>query len=165
MLSHNTIKFDDIIEVLRNSNRILDPKIPFPQADVFSRVVALLGLLVERDLTTDEVTLNDGFDARQAYYCADAAMYLGLVTGTRRKGPRFIPGHISRYKGIMVILGDKAYGKSKQFHAVDEAIRTAQFLRNKALRDWMENKGVGKYDLSKYCTVLAAEFPFADKLN
>jgi putative transposase len=29
----------------------------------------------------------------------------------------------------------------------------------------MEQKGVGKYQLSAYCKVLAAEFPFAQKLN
>lgn len=44
-------------------------------------------------------------------------------------------------------------------------MRTAQFIRNKALRYWMDNPGVGKYDLSRYCTVLAAEFPFAHQLN
>lgn len=87
VLSHNAIELDDIIEVLRNSNRILEPKIPFPQADRFSRVVDLLGLLVERDLTTDEVTLNYGFDERQTYYYADAAMYLGLVTSQHQRTP------------------------------------------------------------------------------
>ena len=29
----------------------------------------------------------------------------------------------------------------------------------------MDNKGGGKYDLNKYCAVLAAEFPFAKELN
>ena len=48
---------------------------------------------------------------------------------------------------------------------MDEAIRTAQFIRNKALRYWMDNKGVDKYDLSAYCKVLAAQFPFAAELN
>lgn len=48
---------------------------------------------------------------------------------------------------------------------MDEAIRTAQFIRNKALRYWMDNKEVGKYQLSAYTKVLASEFPFADKLN
>ena len=52
-----------------------------------------------------------------------------------------------------------------QYQRMDEAIRTAQFIRNKALRYWMNNKGVGKYQLSAYCKVLAAEFPFAHKLN
>ena len=29
----------------------------------------------------------------------------------------------------------------------------------------MDNKGIGKYDLSAYCAVLAKEFPFAGQLN
>ena len=52
-----------------------------------------------------------------------------------------------------------------QYQRMDEAIRTAQFIRNKALRYWMDNFGVGKYQLSAYCKVLAESFPFAHKLN
>jgi putative transposase len=48
---------------------------------------------------------------------------------------------------------------------VDEAIRTFQFVRNKALRHWMDNKGTGKYDLSRLCAVLAKQFAWAGKLN
>jgi putative transposase len=65
----------------------------------------------------------------------------------------------------VLVLEAKIYGKQAQYQAVDEAILTAQFIRNKALRYWMEQKGVGKYQLSAYCKVLAAEFPFAQKLN
>jgi putative transposase len=65
----------------------------------------------------------------------------------------------------MLVLETKIYGKQAQYQAMDEAILTAQFIRNKALRYWMEQKGVGKYQLSAYCKVLAAEFPFAQKLN
>ena len=65
----------------------------------------------------------------------------------------------------MLVLEMKIYAKHKQCLAMDEAIRTAQFIRNKALRYWMDNIGVGKYDLSAYCKVLAAEFPFAAQLN
>ena len=65
----------------------------------------------------------------------------------------------------MLVLEAKIYGKQTQFDAIDEAIRTGQFIRNKALRYWMDNKGIGKYQLSAYCKVLAAEFPLAQKLN
>ena len=65
----------------------------------------------------------------------------------------------------MLVLEAKIYGKQAQYNAVDEAIRTGQFIRNKALRYWMDNKGVGKYQLSAYCKVLAAEFPFAHKVR
>ncbi len=65
----------------------------------------------------------------------------------------------------MLVLEMKIYGKQAQYNAMDEAIQTAQFIRNKALRYWMDNKGVGKYQLSAYCKVLAAELPFANELN
>jgi len=65
----------------------------------------------------------------------------------------------------MLVLEFKAYGKTNQFVAVDEAIRTAKFIRNSCIRLWMDNKGTGKNDLQKYCAVLAKEFPFADELN
>ncbi|MEH2381672.1 MAG: transposase [Nostoc sp.] len=65
----------------------------------------------------------------------------------------------------MIVYEFKVKGKQKQYQAIDEAISTSQFIQNKCLRYWMDNKDVGKYDLNKYCAVLAEEFPFADELN
>jgi putative transposase len=56
-------------------------------------------------------------------------------------------------------------GTKEQYQAFDDAIRTAQFIRNKAVRYWMDNQGVGKADLYKLCKDLAKEFAFALKLN
>jgi putative transposase len=56
-------------------------------------------------------------------------------------------------------------GNKEQYQALDDAIRTAQFIRNKAVRYWMDNQGVGKADLYKLCKDLAKEFAFALKLN
>ncbi|MEH2359855.1 RNA-guided endonuclease InsQ/TnpB family protein [Nostoc sp.] len=65
----------------------------------------------------------------------------------------------------MLVFEFKAYGKSAQFTAVDDAIRTAKFIRNSCIRLWMDVKDTGKNDLQKYCAVLAANFPFANELN
>jgi putative transposase len=65
----------------------------------------------------------------------------------------------------MLVFEFKSYGKSAQMKAVDDAIRTAQFIRNSCIRLWMDVKGTGKNDLQKYCAVLAANFPFASELN
>jgi putative transposase len=65
----------------------------------------------------------------------------------------------------MIVLEYKIKAKQYQYLAIDEAIRTGQFVKNKALRYWMDNKGVNKYDLNKYCRVLAKEYDFANKLN
>jgi putative transposase len=65
----------------------------------------------------------------------------------------------------MLILEFKVRAKKHQYQAIDEAIRTAQFIRNKCLRYWMDNQQVGRYDLNKYCRVLAHDFKFASQLN
>jgi putative transposase len=64
-----------------------------------------------------------------------------------------------------VVFEFKVKGKPCQYQAIDEAIRTGQFVRNKCIRLWMDVKGTNKYDLSAYCKVLAHEFPFANRLN
>ena len=65
----------------------------------------------------------------------------------------------------MLVLEFKVYGNQSQYHAINEAIRTGQFIRNKCLRLWMDEPGKNKYDLNKHCAVLASEFPFAKELN
>ena len=55
--------------------------------------------------------------------------------------------------------------KPQQCLAIDEAILTAQFVRNKCLRYWMDNRGVGKYDIYKHNTWLREEFKFVRDLN
>jgi putative transposase len=65
----------------------------------------------------------------------------------------------------MLVLEYKVDGSKKQFAAIEEAIRTAQFIRNKCLRLWMDNRGVNKFDLNTYSAQLAKEYPFASRLN
>lgn len=65
----------------------------------------------------------------------------------------------------MLVFEAKLKGTREQYEKLDEAIRTARFVRNACLRHWMDNKGVGRYELSAYCAILAKEFPFAGKLN
>ena len=40
---------------------------------------------------------------------------------------------------------------------MDEAIRTTQFIRNKAVRLWMDGRGVSANDLQTLCARLAQE--------
>ena len=67
----------------------------------------------------------------------------------------------------MLIYECKLKGKPAQYDALDGAIRTGLFVRNSCIRYWMDNEGIGKYDLSSYCKVLAdnPEFPWAKQLN
>ncbi|NJK56571.1 MAG: IS200/IS605 family element transposase accessory protein TnpB [Pleurocapsa sp. SU_5_0] len=79
----------------------------------------------------------------------------------------------------MFVLEAKLRGSTKQFAVIDEMIRTAGFVRNSCIRHWMDglqsgeatspasphNRGVGQYDLSALCAVLAKEYEWAKKLN
>ena len=65
----------------------------------------------------------------------------------------------------MLVFEFKTYGKTNQYQAVDEAIRTTQFIRNKAIRLWMDGQAKSWIELSRHCALLAKEFPFANKLN
>jgi putative transposase len=56
-------------------------------------------------------------------------------------------------------------GAQGQYIALDEAIRTAQFIRNKCVKYWMDNTSVGKATLYVHSKDLAKEFEFAKKLN
>ena len=67
----------------------------------------------------------------------------------------------------MLVYEAKLKGTQTQYRIIDEMLRTALFVRNKALRYWMDNPGVNGYALNKYCKVLAdnPEFPWVKKLN
>lgn len=65
----------------------------------------------------------------------------------------------------MLIFEYKLRGNKEHYAAIDEAIRIVQFIRNKALRLWMETRGINGSDLNVACAQLAKEFTFASKLN
>ncbi len=65
----------------------------------------------------------------------------------------------------MIVFEAKLRGTESQFRLLDEAIRTAQFVRNKALRYWMENQGTNRNSLQKLCKELRKEFEWCKKLS
>jgi putative transposase len=68
----------------------------------------------------------------------------------------------------MLVLEYKVKGKQSQYTAIDDAIRTTQFVRNKAIRYWMDaprEAKIDKFTLNKYSTELRKEFPFVADLN
>jgi hypothetical protein len=65
----------------------------------------------------------------------------------------------------MLIYEYKLDGTQAQEAASEEAIRVVQFIRNKALRLWMEVPRTSKNDLQCLCAQLAQEFRFAHRLN
>ena len=68
----------------------------------------------------------------------------------------------------MLVLEYKAVIDKKQQLAINEAIRTTQFIRNKAIRYWMDapkEVKLNKIALNNYSTTLRKEFKFVEKLN
>src|SRR5713226_4133145 len=65
----------------------------------------------------------------------------------------------------MLVYEYKLDGTTKQYAAIDEAIRVVQFIRNTCLRLWMNGERVSKNDLQIACAVLAKTYPFAARLN
>ena len=65
----------------------------------------------------------------------------------------------------MLVMEFKAVLKEPQKLAINEAIITARFVRNKVLRYWMDNRGTGKKELYRYNTQLREEFEFVKDLN
>ncbi|TFI51521.1 transposase [Mastigocladus laminosus UU774] len=68
----------------------------------------------------------------------------------------------------MLVLEYKVKGKQQQYQAIDEAIRTTQFIRNKAIRYWMDapkEAKINKIALNNYSTTLRKEFKFVEELN
>ncbi|WP_374885937.1 hypothetical protein [Microseira sp. BLCC-F43] len=52
-------------------------------------------------------------------------------------------------ENVMIVYEFKAKGRIDPDGKIDEAICTFQFIRNKAIRFWMENSGVKLSQLSK----------------
>ena len=44
----------------------------------------------------------------------------------------------------MLVFEAKIEGTKQQYERLDEAIRTARFVRNYCIRYWKDNKGIGK---------------------
>lgn len=68
----------------------------------------------------------------------------------------------------MLVLEYKVKGKQQQYQAIDEAIRTTQFIKNKAIRYWMDapkEQKIDKIALNNYSTALRKEFSFVKSLN
>lgn len=68
----------------------------------------------------------------------------------------------------MLVLEYKVKAKPEQHKAIEEAIRTVQFVRNKCLRYWMDAPKEAKVDrfaLNRYVTELRNTYPFVKQLN
>jgi len=73
------ITLDEVLNIFKRTPIVPEPKVPFPQADSFERVINLCELLSQGDKTGEEISINYAFDPRQSDYYANAGRYLGLI--------------------------------------------------------------------------------------
>lgn len=124
------IRLDDIVSVLNRARIIEEPAVAFPQANSFKRVINLCELLVQGEMTKDEITLNYAFDPRQTNYYTDAGRYLGLIDKQRDDGK--IVFTLSEQGQKMVRLKYKA----RQLKLVEAVLRHRVF--NETLRLYLQ---------------------------
>ncbi|WP_051056153.1 transposase [Cylindrospermum stagnale] len=65
----------------------------------------------------------------------------------------------------MLVLEAELKGRLSQYNALNEAIWTASFICDQALRYWQDQQGVSNNVLQQLCAILAQEFTWAGKLN
>ncbi len=65
----------------------------------------------------------------------------------------------------MLIYEYKLDAHKQQYAAIDNAIRIVQFIRNKCIRLWRDERGICNNDLQCYCSMLASQYDFAKCLN
>jgi putative transposase len=74
-------------------------------------------------------------------------------------------GKLLASEASVLIVEYKLRANRAQQSAIDASIRTTQFIRNKAIRLWMNTRGTNAYALNQYSAQLAQEYPFAARLN
>lgn len=79
VISSDRIVLDDIYDIFKKAKIIQEPKISFPQANSFERVINLLEMLMEDDRDKDYLTHTLDVHHRQTNYYTSAGMYLGLI--------------------------------------------------------------------------------------
>lgn len=89
--------------IFKKARFVPEPEIPFPQADAFTRVVDLLGLLCENDHSKASITMNYDFDERQTNYYTSAGMYLGLIDKYKNENKEVMYALTRKGRDIMLL--------------------------------------------------------------
>lgn len=84
------IAISDLEDILKNTDVEEEPEIAFPQANSMLRIINLMELLFEKDMSKQDITNQYAFDERQTNYYTDACRYLGVVRKNRKCGNEII---------------------------------------------------------------------------
>ena len=79
VLAPEEITLDDIVDTFKNANIIEEPRVSYPQADSFERVINLLEMLKEDERDREYLTHTLDVHHRQTNYYTSAGIYLELI--------------------------------------------------------------------------------------
>ena len=89
-LEETVLSLEMIQEALNSVSTVIEPEVPFPQADSFERVINLCELLNEHtELSQEYITTEYDFNKRQTDYYTNAGRYLGLVAKKNDEGVKY----------------------------------------------------------------------------
>ena len=161
IIAPKKIELEDIYNIMNSVSIIQEPKVPFPQANRFERVIDLLGILCNKDLSKDEITTNYQFAKRQTDYYTNSGIYLGLINKYKDKETNEIMYTLSpkgrqtmkmRYKQKYLYLV-KCILEHQSFNiALKKYFETAEPLKKDSL--CMELKEVYIYNVDKESSTL-----------
>ncbi|KQS36823.1 hypothetical protein [Pedobacter sp. Leaf194] len=96
VLEDGAFNVEYLQQLLEELKPIIEPPIPFPQANSFSRIVNLGELFKEHEcLSKERITENYDFDSRQTDYYLNAGKYLGLFEIGRDEATGQLGGFLS----------------------------------------------------------------------
>lgn len=84
------ITLADIQAIMENTPICFEADVAFPQADSMKRIVNLMEMLSERDMTKQDITNRYIFRERQTNYYTTAGHYLGFIEKGERRSDGFV---------------------------------------------------------------------------
>ena len=84
------ITLADIQDIVENTPICSEAEVAFPQADSMKRIVNLMEMLSERDMTKQDITNRYIFRERQTNYYTTAGHYLGFIEKGERRSDGFV---------------------------------------------------------------------------
>ena len=80
----------DIVDILEQIDFVEEPKVPFPQADTFTRIICICEHLLDGDMSANDIVELNKFTKRQKDYYTNAGIYLSLIENIKKEIKFFI---------------------------------------------------------------------------
>lgn len=146
-IENTEVNVDDIVNLLDQVQIVEEPKVAFPQADKFERVVNLCELLNVHPYTQEQITQQYAFDVRQTNYYADAAQYLGLVKKAGTKGPYTITTEGRRilnlpYKRRQLAFCEKIIQHKPFYESLKQSLEKGSILEKDSIVTIMQSSHI-----------------------